>query len=334
MMPSKTKIEWADYVSNPVRARVLPPTGSPQIAAEERGDLGGGAGRNGYACVKISEGCAHCWASAMNVRLGTGLAYTLPNLQKVGTFVSEKELQAIRTFKPKGPFKNGRERALIFPCDMTDLFGAWMNDWDIGAVFNTLASRKDVDFLILTKRPEIALMWLDAWMNINSNAPQNVWIGCSVENEKRALERISPMRIISKMGFKTVVSYEPALESVDWSWWTFLDWLICGGESGNQARPMSPNLARSARDFCVKNEIPFFFKQWGEWAPVIDLLKHGWSTFKNKPMEMNGEMMAKVGKGMAGHLLDGVEWHQAPGAAEAEREMLDWAIGDEPWSAK
>lgn len=47
----------------------------------------------------------------------------------------------------------------------------------------------------------------------------------------------------------------------------WLDWVICGGESGPGARPMHPDWARSLRDQCQAAGVPFFFKQWGEWAP-------------------------------------------------------------------
>lgn len=46
-----------------------------------------------------------------------------------------------------------------------------------------------------------------------------------------------------------------------------LGWIICGGESGSNARPMHPDWARSLRDQCAAAGVPFFFKQWGAWAP-------------------------------------------------------------------
>jgi protein gp37 len=294
-MPTKTKIEWADYVTNPIRAFV---SSNPD--------------KDGYVCVRKSEGCAHCWASTFNVRLGTGLEYTLPNLRQITVYPKHKELTAIRTFKPHGPYKNGRSRAMVFPCDMIDLFGEWTDKFSIRLVFYALAYRNDMDFMVLTKRPEVAVMWLDNWLSINLNVPKNIFIGTSIENDARAQERLGPMKAIHKMGFKTAVSYEPALELVNWTGWDFLKLLIAGGESGNGARPMPLYGARFARDFCSLNDIPFFFKQWGEWAPVADLLARGCTTFKNKPIEVMDEMMVKVGKGLAGHLLDGVEWRQMP----------------------
>jgi len=99
-----------------------------------------------------------------------------------------------------------------------------------------------------------------------------------------------------------------------------IDWIIVGGESGPGARPMHPDWARGIRDLCQNVEIPFFFKQWGEWVPVDQL---AWitdqTTFLHKPVSLDGAMMVRVGKGMAGHLLDGVEWRQMP-ATDGDHE--------------
>lgn len=303
-MPTKTKIEWADYISNPLKATPIP---QPFLQMGEHHLEKGSRRRNGHACVKVSEGCAHCWASTFNVRLGTGLEYTVGNLEKVEVFLDEKELERLLTFKPKGPFKNGRRRALVFPCDMTDLFGDWVPVEFIKRIFQAFGSRPEVDFLVLTKRPQRMLEFV-----AGSVALENVILGVSVENRKRANERVLPMERLSLRMWRTAVSYEPALEPISWDAWWFINLVICGGESGNGARLMPPAAARSARDFCVANRIPFFFKQWGEWAVVTDLLERGCITFKNKPVNVGAEMMVKVGKGMAGHLLDGKEWRQMP----------------------
>jgi protein gp37 len=290
-MPTKTKIEWADYISNPLKAAYV---------AE-------GKRRSGHACVKYSEGCAHCWASTFNVRLGTGLPYALQNLEKVELFLDEQELERLGKFKPRGPFKNGRERALVFPCDMTDIFGSWVSQEWRDQIFNVVGQRSDLDFLFLTKRPVQMHEYLSAWVSM-----PNVILGVSIENQQRALERWEAMQALAKAGWQTAISYEPALGEVDWEAWDFIKLLICGGESGQQARVMAPKRARTARDFCREHGIRYFFKQWGEFAPVADLLARGMTTFKSRPVEVEGEMMVRIGRGLAGHVLDGVEWRQMP----------------------
>lgn len=321
-MPTKTKIEWADYVSNPLKANFMD----------------GDTLRRGYACVKHSEGCANCWASTFNVRLGTGLAYTMPNLAKPNLFWDGREHQRLLDFKIKGPFKNGRQRPILFIHDMTDIFGAWVFHPFIVNTFEIIEARPDIDFVILTKRPENMLTFISVRSPLT-----NVILGTSVENHRRADERMLPMQKISALGWRTMVSYEPALGFVRWGGWEFLDWLICGGESGHGARPMHPDWARRARDFSHTHEIKFFFKQWGEWMPVAaqygddDLAfeldqyseyremclgndgfvfsesgargQEFWCGFQPTP-NANPWFMARVGKKKSGHKLDDVEWRQ------------------------
>ena len=86
-----------------------------------------------------------------------------------------------------------------------------------------------------------------------------------------------------------------------------IDWVIVGGESGPNARPMHPGWARSLRDQCAAARVPMLFKQWGEWAPphqdieVIDAGGQSFHWFDDR------QLMEKVGKKAAGRLLDGVQ---------------------------
>lgn len=113
----------------------------------------------------------------------------------------------------------------------------------------------------------------------------NVWLGVSVEDQARADERIPDL--LKTRAAVRFVSAEPLLGPVTLDRWIHeippeaidrngghrggafcrLDWLIVGGESGTRARPMHPNWARSLRDQCAGVGVPFFFKQWGAWAP-------------------------------------------------------------------
>lgn len=99
---------------------------------------------------------------------------------------------------------------------------------------------------------------------------KHIWLGTSIEDQKAADERGKPLYELHRMGWITWVSNEPYIGPIDWekpNYFGFLDWLVCGGESGPTARPMNPDWARASRDFCEKNKIPFFFKQWGNWGP-------------------------------------------------------------------
>jgi len=108
-------------------------------------------------------------------------------------------------------------------------------------------------------------------------------------------------------------------------WITFrysIDWVIAGGESGPDARPCHPDWLRDIRDLCVECEIPFFFKQWGEWLPWIPaegnptgippqhVMLDGTAYYPGNPAPL--QSMIRVGRKAAGHMLDGQEWQQFP----------------------
>ena len=113
-----------------------------------------------------------------------------------------------------------------------------------------------------------------------------------------------------------------------------LDWVICGGESGQNARPMHPDWARSLRDQCAAAGVPFFFKQWGEWVPQSGAID-GWSIPEDSEVsryahrdwegdhwgadynpawcdDVEDDTVARVGKKHAGRLLDGVLHDEFP----------------------
>ena len=78
-----------------------------------------------------------------------------------------------------------------------------------------------------------------------------------------------------------------------------VDWIVVGGEIGPGARPMQPDWARAVRDRCIAAAVPFFFKQWGEWAPAA---------------AEGAERMVRIGRRAAGRLLDGRGWDELPAA--------------------
>lgn len=80
---------------------------------------------------------------------------------------------------------------------------------------------------------------------------------------------------------------------IEWTQIEKIDWVICGGESGKKARPLNPSWVKTLQEQCYQANVPFFFKQWGEF------------TCKN------GEMI-RVGKKEAGYLIDGVEYREMP----------------------
>ena len=89
-----------------------------------------------------------------------------------------------------------------------------------------------------------------------------------------------------------------------------INWVIAGGESGAKARPSDPDWIRAIRDQCINNEIPFHFKQWGEWAPINHLSK----TIPKTILKQGdySECMGRYGKQTAGRILDDRTWDDIP----------------------
>jgi protein gp37 len=176
----------------------------------------------------------------------------------------------------------------------------------------------------------------------------NVWLGVSVEDQERADERIP--HLLATPAAVRFLSCEPLLGRLDLAQiavpddaagkhaghgYSFnalqreddlklfnapahVDWVICGGESGRDARPMHPDWARSLRDQCAVADVPFFFKQWGEWAPFRKEMAEVGSPAATRAgyapatqLTPNGAMQ-RVGKKAAGRLLDGVEHNGFP----------------------
>ena len=144
-------------------------------------------------------------------------------------------------------------------------------------------------------------------MRLRSGMPElplpNVWLGVSVEDQATADLRI-PLLLQCPAAVRWL-SCEPLLGPIDLERVLRrggsidpgqIDWVVVGGESGVCARPMQPEWARMLRDACSAACVPYYFKQWGEWAPADDAA--------------GGERLTRVGKRRAGSLLDGVD-HKA-----------------------
>jgi protein gp37 len=170
------------------------------------------------------------------------------------------------------------------------VFSLSLGDWlDPEVPIEWLADMLDVirrcpnlDFLLLTKRPEVwpqridevcklnpcdgsyyetnetkTYHWICEWRS--GTAPQNIWLGISVEDQQGADERREAFRAIPAA--TKFVSYEPALGLVCWKGWSFVHQIIFGGESGPNRRECFPFWARVTLDYCNANGIAFFCKQ-------------------------------------------------------------------------
>lgn len=260
-------------------------------------------------CREVSEGCANCWARKMAFRMR---AMGRPEYQGVVDdrckWTGEVQLMTERLEEPLR-WKKPRTILVAF---MGDLFHTDISHRFIWDVFDVMAKTPQHRYFVLTKRP-VGMQIVTSGWQAGRKPPENIWLGVTVENQWRADDRRYWMRKLSDAGWKTWVSYGPALGMVDWTGWEFLDWMAAEGESGVHARLTHPDWLRRARDFCVGQGIPFYFKSWGEWAPLDHL---AWATdatlFTHRPVEFEGVTMCQVGKGMAGYCLDGRVWRGTP----------------------
>ena len=217
-----------------------------------------------------------------------------------------------------------------------------------------------LDWLLLTKRPQnVRRMWMLPHNGREPGDPlvlrrENVWLGTSISKQEHADSQIPELLKCRDLAPVLFLSAEPLLGPIDLTrlnngggetydalrakcttheGYRFrtsdtapIDWVIVGGESGPNARPMHPAWARSLRDQCEAAGVPFFFKQWGEWAeyqvvPGGDLgglMRRGKVTQVELDRPMDGHFrrgdvyMRRVGKTAAGRLLDGREWSECP----------------------
>lgn len=212
-------------------------------------------------CEKISPGCQNCYAEKQAKRLKRMGQKKYRDEFKVTCHPEELE----RVF-PKKSRK-------IFVCSMGDLFHKDVPFSFIGKVFKVIKQNPQHTFQILTKRPEIMHEFLGTCEP--NFIPKNVWLGITAENWDEFVVRSWYLYDIPKA--VKFISMEPLLEDIylrktkDYKYYiSHFDWIIAGGETGPNARPMNPDWARNIRDQCIVDDIPFFFKQMSKKQPIPD----------------------------------------------------------------
>lgn len=308
-MADQTNIEWTDYTVN-----------------------------FWEGCQKVGPGCDHCYAEERNGRFSAGENWgpgAPRRLVKGGPAKLRKIQRDTKTFHSE----HGRWPR-VFLSSLCDVFdNAAPNEWRVDLI-KAIEAATDVRFQMLTKRiGNVEKMIPDHW--ITGRWPQHIGLMITVVNQEEA-NRDIPKLLDLKARFVIPwvgLSIEPMLGPVDllvtnskghdiqsllgiavdptdpdgadeYYRTGKIDWVICGGESGPNARPMHPDWVRSLRDQCKAAGTAFLFKQWGEWH-----------TAKGYPGHMiighvfgDGFQMIKVGKKAAGRLLDGIEHNDFPEA--------------------
>lgn len=350
-------------------------------------------------CTVHSPGCTNCYAMRTAARLATIPATApiyagLTQPSKAGPVWTGKI--AVNESTMLAPLIR-KKPTMYFVNSMSDLFHESVPDYVIDQVFAVMALCGQHIMQVLTKRSERMREYLshpdvrdriECEMDqiirervdplnrrsddLRATAPDldetwplpNVWLGVSVEDQKRADERIPDL--LATPAAVRFLSCEPLLGPVDINrvpsgydaagqprWLLHgplsnycqrhfprtdcrcerqqagINWVIVGGESGPGARPMHPDWARSLRDQCATAGVPFFFKQWGEFAPgeiAGEFLNPGrrakgleyWGgRWQECWSEIEGHCddepdVYRVGKKRAGRKLDGVTHDAMP----------------------
>lgn len=195
-------------------------------------------------CTKVSPGCKYCYAERMAERLQ---AMGQPNYVNGFRLTLQPHMLEL-------PLK-WKKPQTIFVNSMSDPFHEDVPLAYICEVFDVMARAYWHRFQVLTKRAKRL-----EELSPELHWAQNIWTGVSVENERYRC-RIDHLRTTgAQIKF---LSLEPLLGPLPDLNLTGIDWVIVGGESGQNARPMDPAWATDLRDQCRRADVPFFFKQWG-----------------------------------------------------------------------
>jgi protein gp37 len=200
-------------------------------------------------CTKISPGCKHCYAETFAERF-RGV--------KGHPYERGFDLRLVPA-KLGEPLK-WRAPKMIFVNSMSDLFHDLVPDSYIVAVARIMVAAKWHTYQVLTKRSQRLRNLLNTKLRFAAEQP-HIWWGVSVEDKKYGLPRIEDLR--NAWAGVRFLSVEPLLEDLGQVNLRGVDWMIVGGESGVGARPIKKEWVVTLRDQCQRNEIPFFFKQWG-----------------------------------------------------------------------
>jgi protein gp37 len=195
-------------------------------------------------CTKVSAGCKHCYAERLAMRLRA-----MGNRRYTNGFKLTLHHDVIDL--PRS-WKGGRK---IFVNSMSDLFHDGVPLSFIQRVFNTMRECPQHVFQILTKR-STRLQRIAGQISW----PTNVWMGVSVENAD-VLSRVNDLREVPAA--VRFLSCEPLIGSLKGINLSDIHWVIVGGESGPGARPIDSEWVREIQRACRKQNVPFFFKQWG-----------------------------------------------------------------------
>ncbi|MCM1967996.1 DUF5131 family protein [Streptomyces sp. G1] len=224
-------------------------------------------------CDQISPGCDNCYALTLSRRLkAMGAAkYQTDGDPRTsgpgfGLAVHPSALDVPRQWKAP---------RMVFVNSMSDLFHAKVPISFVRDVFQVIAETPQHTYQLLTKRARRLRRVAD-----DLEWPANLWMGVSVESEEHT-ERIDDLRQVPAA--VRFLSCEPLLGPLPGMDLEGIGWVIAGGESGPNHRPLEQEWVEGIRDACLLAGVPFFFKQWGGRSPKSGGRELGGATWDQMP---------------------------------------------------
>jgi len=308
-MSANSKIEWTDHTWNPW-----------------------------MGCTKVSPACDHCYAERSTPSRTLGVKWGVGQPRR-RTSESNWELPEKWNRQAEAFHAQHGRRQRVFCASLADVFDNEVPDDWRADLFELIEATPQLDWLLLTKRIGNVREMMRRILRPGT-MPPHVWLGATICNQPEADRDITKLLAVdARVRF---LSMEPLLGSVDLTnvpvggghghhefdpivtgnalrradpEAPHVHWVIVGGESGPQARPMHPDWARSLRDQCQAAGVPFLFKQWGEWVPA-DQSAAASAAYGRAPIReffhLENHRMHRVGKKAAGRLLDGRTWDEVP----------------------
>ncbi len=288
-----------------------------------------------WGCTKVSPACDACYAERDSARFAPGLWGKDAPRRFFGDKHWDEPLRWNAAAQKSG------QQFRVFCASMADVFEDRRDlDAPRERLWDLIERTPALTWLVLTKRANLMTKlapsrWAASW-------PRNVWAMTTVEDQKRASQRIPHLlevpAIVRGLSVEPMVGPVTVAQYLQGTLIPGINWVIAGGESGPTSRPTHPKWLRTLRDECGRMKVAYHIKQWGEWAPRGRLhdgdmlpVDNERTIIFNEDGNTRGraagsltnllsefsdgshcEVMERIGKKAAGRTLDGVIWDQYP----------------------
>jgi protein gp37 len=219
-----------------------------------------------WGCTKVSPGCDHCYAETVDAKWG-GVPHWGKGVPRM-KFGAAHWRQPLAWNKAAGEAGEIRK---VFCASMADVMDDEAPAGERERLWDLIDRTPNLVWQLLTKRPQRYMRYLPQ----SGFEHNNVWLGTTAENQRFYFSRIEELVEAEEFlgankfeGVTTFVSYEPALGPISMRGLEKPDWLIFGGETGGDRRPMNMRWAENIRDECAEFGVSFFMKQMSAFAPA------------------------------------------------------------------